>query len=440
MNLFRRLSHIGVGSGSSIEKHRIVFSNRVYLITFCTAIIMIVASMSAGIGIEYQIANVLIITSILAGYCLNQGGYHYFSRGVVSISAALGFTLQQICCGGYFAQTMVYVTIAVIVFIFFEDRPKARKWIIFLTASMYIVSQIYLENFETVLPELDLAYDQILIFSVAMTFIIWVLRIDNEKKNEFVRQLESKNLNLESMSKEVERFSYIASHDLRSPLRTMNSFVGLLEKNIAQGDYQEMSQNIKYVKNGVSQMAETIDDILALSYVSSQPRVPLVQLDLGDAVRQALSNLAQVLEEKGVVVSVADDLPLYEGHRVEFVQLFQNLLENAVKYNTSATPEISIECRQKTDSISISVIDNGIGIETKYHNKIFEFFERLHNNDDFSGTGLGLALCKKIVEKYSGRITVKSEVGVGSIFYIELPRPKKFVPAGSMPEQLSELL
>lgn len=427
MSFFRKLSQIGVGSATPIEEHRVVFSNRVYFITFLTAAFMISTSMLTGIGIEYQIANLLIMTSIVIGYWLNHRGQHYFSRGLVSLAAALGFALQEIFCGGYFAQTMVYVAIAVIVFIFFEDRPKARTSIIVITATMYAISQIYMEHFETILPYLDLPYDQILIFSVAMIFIIWVLQIDNQKKKEFVRQLEAKNQNLESMSREVERFSYIASHDLRSPLRTVNSFVGLIEQNIANEDYQDMHQNIEFVKKGVSQMSDTIEDILALSHVSSQTKVTPQQVDLNECMQQAVSNLKDVIEEKEVDLKVSDDLPHYRGHRIEFVQLFQNLLENAIKYNLSDNPKINVRWQQKSDSITVSIADNGIGIEPKYHDKIFEFFERLHTNDQFSGTGLGLALCKKIVEKYSGTISVESQLGSGSVFEVELPKQKNFV-------------
>ena len=235
---------------------------------------------------------------------------------------------------------------------------------------------------------------------------------------ERTAQLEETLKELERSNKELEQFAYIASHDLQEPLRMVSSYVQLLSRRYKGKLDSDADDFIFYAVDGATRMQAMIQSLLTYSRVGSKGK-PFEQVDCETVLDQALSNLAIIIEENKALVS-HDPIPTVMADDLQLVQLFQNLIGNAIKYNDKDSPQIHVSAEQKDDEWVFSVADNGIGIDPDYRDQIFQIFSRLHAKE-YSGTGIGLAVCKKIVERHGGRIWVESEAGEGSTFYFTIP-------------------
>lgn len=220
-------------------------------------------------------------------------------------------------------------------------------------------------------------------------------------------------------NQDLEQFAYAASHDLQEPLRMIAGYVSLLQ-NRYQGKLDEKAD--KYIAaavDGAERMQALINDLLAFSRVNTRGRTP-EPTDTRQALNDALRNLTISLQESEAQIHVGE-LPTVPADRRQLTQLFQNLIGNAIKFRSNRPSEIYIESRGQNDSWLFSVRDNGIGIEQQDADRIFLIFQRLHTRAEYPGTGIGLAICKKIVERHGGRIWVESQVGQGATFYFTLP-------------------
>jgi PAS domain S-box-containing protein len=222
---------------------------------------------------------------------------------------------------------------------------------------------------------------------------------------------------------ELAQFAYIASHDLQEPLRMVASYTQLLSKRYKGKLDSDADEFIAFAVDGAERMQRLIQDLLAYSRIGTKAR-PLVDVASEKVLSLALKNLRNAIDETGAVVT-HEPLPRILADEGQMIQLFQNLVGNAIKYQGPGTPRIHISSGRGADSAGavswvFSVKDNGIGIEAKYFARIFGMFQRLHKREDFAGTGIGLSICKKIVERHGGNISVESEPGVGSIFRFAL--------------------
>ncbi|MEG4110759.1 MULTISPECIES: ATP-binding protein [unclassified Microcoleus] len=226
------------------------------------------------------------------------------------------------------------------------------------------------------------------------------------------------NQELARSNAELEQFAYVASHDLQAPLATIASYAQLLEKRYKD---QLDSQGSKFIGNivqGCTRMQTLIDDLLEYSRVG-RSRKPFELIDCNHAVEQALANLQGAIRETKAVVTYSE-LPAVMGDISQLVQLFQNLISNAIKYRHDAPPVVHITACKQEENWLISVSDNGIGIAPQHQKRIFQIFQRLHTQREYSGTGIGLAICQKIVELHGGCIWVESEPEQGSTFYFTI--------------------
>jgi len=235
-------------------------------------------------------------------------------------------------------------------------------------------------------------------------------------------QLQQSNKELQETNTELERFVYIASHDLKSPLVNVINFLNLIQNRLDKQDTdKEMKQYTKFALTGAQQMNHLIEDVLEFSRLKPIPFSATDLVDLNEAVHNARQILQPIISTKNARIRVAN-LPTIVGETSQIQQLFQNLIENGIKYNKSKTPTISIESTIQKNSFQIIVTDNGIGINEAYQKKVFEMFKRLHTSQEYEGTGIGLAVCKKIMNQYSGDIQLTSEEGVGSRFILTFPK------------------
>jgi signal transduction histidine kinase len=240
--------------------------------------------------------------------------------------------------------------------------------------------------------------------------------------------VELRTAKLIEANQELQHFAYIASHDLQEPLRTITSFIQLLAKRYQGKLDKDADEFIGFITDGAHRMQRLINDLLAYSRVESKGR-PFVQFDCGVALEHCLANLRHSIDESGASIT-HDNPPLICGDEMQMVQLLQNLVGNAIKFRSSVPPLIHIGFLESRDEWEISVRDNGIGMERKSFDRIFEIFHRLHSRDKYAGTGIGLAVCKKIVERHGGCIRVDSAPGEGTTFSFTI---KKALQTGTQP-------
>jgi signal transduction histidine kinase len=248
-----------------------------------------------------------------------------------------------------------------------------------------------------------------------------------ERMAERTRELERSNLELARSNRELEQFAYVASHDLREPLRMVTSYTNLLARRYHGKLDATADEFIGYALEGCERMRQLIHDVLEYSRVDRQHQPEPVAL--AEALTAAMNDLSVAIETSGATIthdlpdpSDALALPRIECTRSQLVQLIENLLSNAIKYRGDAPPRIHVSAQLRDDEVVLSVRDNGIGIDMRHGERIFGMFQRLHTRGTYPGTGMGLALCKKIVEIHRGRIWVESTAGEGSTFYCAFPK------------------
>ena len=224
---------------------------------------------------------------------------------------------------------------------------------------------------------------------------------------------------LEESNRRLEQFAYAASHDLQEPLRMVSSYLQLVERRYADELDEDGREFIDFAVDGANRMREMIDGLLEYSRIDTKGG-DFELVDCDDLLDEVLDNLQMTIEETGAKIS-ADRLPTVYGDESQLTQLFQNLLSNAIKYRSDAPPRIHVTAERDGNEWTFSVSDNGIGIEPADRERIFEVFQRLHTATEYSGTGIGLALCQRIVERHGGRIWVESEPDEGSTFSFTLP-------------------
>jgi signal transduction histidine kinase len=224
---------------------------------------------------------------------------------------------------------------------------------------------------------------------------------------------------LERSNQDLEQFASMASHDLQEPLRMVGSYVQVLERRYKGKIDAEADKYIKYAVDGALRMQRMINGLLAYSRVTTRGDA-FEDVSCEEALKGSLLNLKGAINESTAKVS-HDALPSVSGDRIQLEQLFQNLIGNAIKYRSEAPPLIHVSAEKNDSEWTFSVKDNGIGIDPAYHERIFEIFERLHDEKEYPGTGIGLAVCKRIVERHGGRIWVDSQLGQGSTFRFAIP-------------------
>ena len=231
--------------------------------------------------------------------------------------------------------------------------------------------------------------------------------------------LQQRTIELERSNKALDQFASITSHDLQEPLRMVSSYVQLLEKNYRDRLDPSANQFIQFAVDGAARMHGLIQDLLVFSRLGTQA-IEFNPVDCEQILEETLQNLEVSIRENDAVIT-HDPLPVVQADKSQLRQLFQNLLTNAIKFRGEAPPVIHVTANPSDEEWIFSFKDNGIGIEPEFFERIFEIFQRLHPKDEYPGTGIGLAICQKIVERHSGRTWLESEPGKGSSFYFSLP-------------------
>jgi PAS domain S-box-containing protein len=244
-------------------------------------------------------------------------------------------------------------------------------------------------------------------------------RTDQQRAEDALRKF---SLDLARSNAELERFAYVASHDLQEPLRMVSSYTQLLSRRYKGKLDANADEFIGYAVDGANRMQKLIGDLLMLSRVGTQAK-PSEPVDTGAILQRVLSDLQPAIEGAGAEIHWPPDMPVVLADGTQIGQLFQNLIGNGLKFRGEAPPRIniSVEPEDGKESWRFAFQDNGIGIEAQYFERIFVIFQRLHGKDRYAGTGIGLAICKKIVERHGGKLWVESKPGEGTAFLFTLP-------------------
>lgn len=246
---------------------------------------------------------------------------------------------------------------------------------------------------------------------------------DSLERRRAEEQLCKASEELRRSNTDLQQFAYVASHDLFEPLRMVISYLQLLNRKYEGKLDAEAGEFIHFAVDGARRMEALIHDLLAYSRLDSSPR-PFEPADCEEVLAAVLANLKVAIEERGAVIN-HEPLPTVVADKIQLAQVFQNLVGNAIKFHKEGTPRVDIAARRSNGEWIFSVKDNGIGINPKDFERVFVIFQRLHTRQEYAGTGIGLAVCKRILERHGGRMWVESSVGQGSTFYFSLPAEKK---------------
>ncbi len=236
-------------------------------------------------------------------------------------------------------------------------------------------------------------------------------------------RVKERTAELARSNAELEQFAYIASHDLQEPLRMVSSYVQLLERRYKGKLDRDADEFIGFASEGALRMQKMINDLLAYSRVGTRGK-SFEEVNLEAVLAQALENLQLAIKERNAVLT-HDPLPLAYGDDGQLTQVFQNLIDNAIKFCGEKPPRVHVSASLEGSECICSVQDNGIGIAPEYLNRIFLLFQRLHTRKEYPGTGIGLAICKRIIERHGGKLWVESKPNEGSTFYFGIPTTQR---------------
>jgi len=344
-----------------------------------------------------------------------SGNYFIFQIVVICLS-------MMFYTGGTSSPYLLWLfCVCPVSFLYFKEKT-AMIWTGTILISFLVLAfaQIFGYSFEQKLtpPILNITWTISFLFGVLI--FISTFRNFQTGLNKINQKLKGTNSELKNSNQELERFAYIASHDLKSPLRSVISFITLFNKRYRNQIDEDGQEFLDIIATNADQMQHLIEDIL--EYSKSKNRIiKKEKVDLNKVLKQIVTHINSndfYLDGK-VQVST---LPEIESDFTVFKQLFQNLVDNGLKYNHGHHKLVSVQYLEKETELYFMVKDNGIGMEEAYFEKIFEMFQRLHNKSEYQGTGIGLAVCKKIVQQLGGKIWVTSKLNEGSIFHLTFPK------------------
>jgi len=417
---WNKLKDFGVSDKHPEENQLIRLFNQMAFISSVFSALIFAAAWVIHFHTIYLFIVPCVFSTYFFGLVFNYLGKIYAARYVITCGTAIWVSVAYFLIGGYFGQGMAIIAAMATTHVCFQKKKKERKLIHIFNVSIFLISGIFVAFNGPYLGVIEFPFDEVLVFSAAFGWTVIFLYFFEKDRANLLDQLKSNNEELKTTTEELERFTYIASHDLKSPLRTIISFIGLAERDIRKGNYENISEKLNYVKTGAQQMNFLIKDILELSRIKNVGKEERTMVDLNLALEKAKFNLTEEILAKKAILH-HNHLPEFYCNELQLILIFQNFIQNGIKYNESKQPVININAQIIQNNLVLSFNDNGIGIDEAFYDTIFQYFKRLHTSDKYQGTGLGLGLCKRIISDYGGSIKVDSTIGKGSTFTLSLP-------------------
>jgi signal transduction histidine kinase len=385
--------------------------------------------------LQYDVLIIIFIIQLLTGIPLILAYFNHTNAAKWYFNVVFLLLMTAIICthGWALRADYSYLVFAVTA-IFLFKKISHKIFLIALIIGCYFFTVYYTNNYPPTFAENVSSWNSSILFLAMIFSIILIINgfvTDNQSYQDKLTKaledlqkeqakIEIQNKTLESINKDLERFAYISSHNLKTPVRTIRSFADLISRDLKKGKHENLEEYLDFIKQGASQMQLLITDILEYSQFNQQETFETTQVNLNQTIDFIHFQL-QSFTDKPIHIKVSE-LPIIQSNRTFINAIFQNLIENGVKYNESERFEITVSYEDKGDKHLFIFKDNGIGIDAAYHDKIFEMFERLQTDSKYDGSGVGLGMSKKIIEKLNGRIWVDSNIGQGSTFYVELPK------------------
>ena len=460
-NTLQNLFVLGVQTDFSFfEKRDIIFTNQAVFVLLLSSLCILSANLVSGFFLRALVPFSCFFALISCFYF--QSNFKFKTAKFIAILCPLTSSLVSTIGFGWEANTHLYIfaTMVLSLVIFHSARHHLNLFIIHLL--LFVSMLLYMENFDPLIAGQDSRY--LGIFHVTMILVLMYITLSqfarhheafevritklildiNEKKTQLeakniqieeqASKLQSANENLEvqiqekeqaklqamASNEELERFAYVASHDLKEPLRTIGSFTNLVKRKCNDHMDEDVKKYFHFITDGVTRMSEMLDDLLALSKLNG--KVEMSEIPLQKMVGDIETSLQQLLERcQGEIIY--NDLPMISANKTQMHQLLQNLIANGIKFKKPNVPSrIKIYAQERRYDYVISIEDNGIGIPKEHQKKVFTLFQRLHKKEEYEGTGIGLTVCKKIVENHGGTIWIESEYGVGTTMFFTIQK------------------
>jgi len=423
-----------------LEKKRIIMQNDISIWVIFTLFFIYIETIIINPSILSLVQTLGFQLIVAIPIFLNYIGKTNLARWVCILSLSAFTFLMVLVLGKHVRMEFTYFSYAITAVIFFPHY-KHRLIAISFISLCFLGGEYYLFYYPT--PNADSASNTIgiIVFIVTQVIIIVTMfRFDMvsqevekqfqkllnviEKKNQRLAQdqtqIQKQTKSMDSANADLEKFDYLTAQDLKNPLRNITGFIQLIQRNLKDHPDKNIHEYLTFASSSAKQMHQLIEDILSFSTLEDGELV-LENIDLNDIVKQSIQNINNFIQQKNATIGF-DNLPILKGNTVQMTLLFQNLIQNGIKYNNEDAPKVEISYTSLANAHVIKISDNGIGIDKEDHQKIFEMFQRLHNSQEYKGTGIGLATCMKIIQHHQGKIQVESEIGSGSSFIIQFPK------------------
>ncbi len=416
---YDRFTKIGIADDLGFsEKLRIELSNQFIFIALPAAFFHLLYNILGPNSLQEYILTLLWIVILSIPLLLNHFQKYLLARIYLIAIPLLVISMIYILFGWSLRLDFMY-PLFILVSSYIFSRISAAIAIVSIILS-YCFVNIHLSYNPPPLESQIVADSTYIYFTFAVLTTIGLTAKVILKNNAFSNITVAQNKTLEEQNRELERFTYISSHDLKSPLSNIIGFSDLMEEELQEADSPEIKEYLSYIRTSSKQMYYLIEDILELSKIQEDNSKTRTIVDLNKIVEKATYALTQEIQQKNAQVN-CQTLPVFHCNEMEFSLLFQNLLQNGIKYNEASSPKIEMWAKQTPDSLQLYFKDNGIGILEEHQEEIFEYFQRLNPSNMYEGTGIGLGLCKKIVQNYNGAIWVESKPNHGSTFILQFP-------------------
>lgn len=418
--LWFNISHIGITPDSNNpDKRNIIHGNQVVFILEVSLSIIAFLLYYLGIYRGAFLLTTLVVTFLLLTIVVYNG--HFMIARVTGITMQNLNVVMLSVFLGYETRIIDFLIITTLIPLLLINIQR-KKLIAFCVSQNLLLYLLY-HLFQNELTSYGLPLDnQILIYKMGIVIkfvlILMVVYLIVTNRDAEEAKLRNGNLELERINTGLKQFAYVTSHDLKTPLRNISTYLQLLRRRNKLDD--ESNQMIDSAVNSVKHLNQLISDIFLYTTTDFKSDVS-ESVDLNVVMRNIKEDVKAIVSEQNAELSIPEDMPTVKVNVTQAMHVFSNLIGNAIKYNSSLNPKVTILFKRLNDQVEFTVGDNGIGIDKKYHEQIFEIFKRLHTQQEYEGTGIGLAVCKKIIESYGGDIRIESEIGKGSSFIFTLP-------------------
>ncbi|MCX6200096.1 MAG: ATP-binding protein [Bacteroidetes bacterium] len=448
LNYWNFLIAIGIDDSTQQKENKYVrFTNVITLLTVIAILLYIPYSIIQG---YYLLSALQFLDAccVIAVMWLNHKQFHKIARHAY-LFVINAFVLINSCFIGHASGVHEFFYISYVVpFLLFSvrDYKNIIAGVLLAIVSFNIYLHIYpffvQFNLDTVTQHTIFNLNmwmKFVLFGMAIYILAYYNFYTETELEDLNEKLKEQAVELKRSNEDLEQFTYVISHDLKAPVRNISSFMNLLLTRTANVS-EDAKVFMQHSKESADRLARQIDDMLSYCKVDRN-LPPTSNVDLVDLVTTIKAELNAKISERNANITVEGELPVMKNVHASLVyHVFQNLITNALKFNTAENPVIKIACFQKDNETVYSVSDNGIGIDTKFSEKIFQMFKRLHSSEQYEGSGIGLALCKKIINFYNGNIWLESTPGNGTTFFFTFSKAAEQKPEPRTPSVVKRMV